>query len=202
MVKNKNKMKLTPKIQKAINFASRLHAGQARKDDDTMPYVSHAFSVGWILSEYTDDENVIAAGMLHDVLEDVKDYRFDDLKNDFGEEVAKIVKEVSEDKDPNIETDEKALWEERKAKYLKNLENDSFEGLMVCAADKIHNMRCLIKAYEEQGDELWGKFNAPADRKVWYYEEVYKILDNKLDNPIVGVLNTEIEKMKALLAEK
>jgi len=195
-------MKLTTKIQKAINFASRLHSGQARKDDDSMPYVSHSYSVGWILTEYTDDENVIVAGMLHDVLEDVRNYRFDDLKNDFGEEVAKIVKEVSEDKDPNIEEDEKAMWEGRKEKYLKNLKNDSFEGLMVCAADKIHNMRCLIKAYEEQGDELWGKFNAPADRKVWYYEEVYKILDNKLDNPIVGVLNTEIEKMKALLAEK
>ena len=193
-------MKLTSKIQKAINFASRLHSGQARKDDDSMPYVSHAFSVGWILAEYTDDENVIAAGMLHDVLEDVKNYRFDDLKNDFGENVAEIVKEVSEDKDPNIETDEKALWQARKDKYLKNLENDSFEGLMVCAADKIHNMRSLIKAYEEQGDELWSKFNAPTDRKVWYYEEVAKILDNKLDNSIVSVLNAEIEKMKKLLA--
>lgn len=194
------KMQLTPKIQKAINFASRLHRGQSRKDDASMPAVSHAFSVGWILSEYTDDENVIAAGMLHDVLEDVKNYRFDDLKNDFGEEVAKIVKEVSEDKDPNIETDEKALWQERKDGYLKNLENDSFEGMMVCAADKIHNMHCLIKAYKEQGEELWGKFNAPADRKIWYYEEVAKILNDKLDNPIVSVLNMEIEKMKALLA--
>ena len=192
-------MKLTSKIQKAINSASRLPRGQTRKDDDSMPYVSHVFAVGWILAEYTNDEDLIVAGILHDVLEDVKNYRFDDMKNDFSERVAEIVKEVTEDKDPNVKTDERATWLERKNKYLENLKDDSFEGMMLCAADKIHNLRSLIDAYNEHGEDLWGKFNAPADKKIWFYEAIAKVLHNKLDSPITKVLDIEIEKIKKLI---
>ena len=192
-------MKLTSKIQKAINSASRLHRGQTRKDDDSMPYVSHVFAVGWILAEYTNDEDLIVAGILHDVLEDVKNYRFDDMKNDFGARVAEIVQEVTEDKDPNVKTDERATWQERKNKYLENLKNDSFEGMMLCAADKIHNVRSLITAYGEHGEKLWDMFNAPADKKVWFYEEIAKVLKEKLDSPITKVLDIEIEKIKKLI---
>ena len=55
-------MKLTAKIQKAIDLASMLHIGQVRKGNDDLPYISHPFSVAWILSEYTDDEDVVVAG--------------------------------------------------------------------------------------------------------------------------------------------
>jgi hypothetical protein len=47
----------------------------------------------------------------------------------------------------NVEIDEKATWEERKMKYLFALEHDSEESLMVCAADKIHNLQSMIDAY-------------------------------------------------------
>lgn len=49
-------MILTPKIQKAINLASKLHLGQMRKSDPELPYISHLFSVAWILSNYTMDK--------------------------------------------------------------------------------------------------------------------------------------------------
>lgn len=192
-------MKLSPRIQAAINLASNLHFGQVRKGDGKLPYISHPFSVAWILNEFTDNEDVIVAGLLHDVLEDVKDYRYDDLKRDFGATVAEIVQGVSEDKDPNIAIDEKATWEERKGKYLENLKNDSPEAMMVCCADKIHNLRSMIESYKEQGDALWDRFNSPADKKLWFYEEVYKVLKIKLNNPMVEVLGQEIEILKELL---
>ncbi len=190
----------TPTIQKAINIASRLHAGQIRKGSGDLPYISHPFSVAWILSEYTDDEDVIVAGLLHDILEDVKNYRFDDMVRDFGERVAQIVKGVSEDKDPNIVSDEKATWKERKSKYLQGLEHDSTEALMVCAADKIHNLQSMIDDYEVQGDSFWEKFNAPNDEKLWFYSEVGRILENRLKNPIVKDLMVKISEFQKIIA--
>lgn len=177
-------MKLTSKIQKAIYKAGVLHKGQKRKTDN-LPYTTHPFSVAFILSNYTNDEDVIVAGLLHDVLEDVKGYYFKDLEKDFGSKVAGIVKEVSEDKDPNIEEDKKATWQRRKEGYLSYLKNSSYEAMMVCCADKIHNLGSDIEAYKEQGNKIWENFNSSSDKRMWFYEEVLKILEEKLDNKIV-----------------
>lgn len=192
-------MKLTQKIQQAINLASRLHLGQVRKGDSGLPYISHPFSVAWILSNYTEDEDIIVAGILHDVLEDVKRYYYDDMVRDFGERVAQIVKGVSEDKDPNVESDEKATWEERKSKYLANLENDSDEALMVCAADKIHNLQSMIAAYQEKGEALWDNFNSPKEKKLWLYQEILKSMKGRLNNPIVTELEEVYGQAEAML---
>ncbi len=193
-------MKLTQKIQQAINLASRLHLGQVRKGDSGLPYISHPFSVAWILSNYTGDEDIVVAGILHDVLEDVKGYYYDDMVRDFGERVAQIVKGVSEDKDPNVESDEKATWEERKSKYLANLKNDSDEALMVCAADKIHNLQSMISAYQEKGDALWDNFNSPKEKKLWLYQEILRFMKGRLNNPIVDELEeVYIQAEKSLL---
>jgi (p)ppGpp synthase/HD superfamily hydrolase len=128
-------MKLTPKIQKAINIATEKHHGQSRKGKE-IPYIVHPFSVALILSEYTHNEDIIAAGLMHDVLEDVRDYNFDDLKNDLGEKIARIVREVSEDIDPNME-DPKTTWDYRKHKYLEDLKTESYEAMMITAAEFI-----------------------------------------------------------------
>lgn len=192
-------MKLTPKIQQAINLASRLHVGQTRKGDTNLPYISHPFSVAWILSNYTNDEDIVVAGLLHDVLEDVKGYYYADMVRDFGERVAQIVQGVSEDKDPNVESDEKATWEERKLKYLAGLENDSDESLMVCAADKIHNLQSMVDAYKEKGEALWDNFNSPKEKKLWLYKEILTFLKNKLDSMIVGELESVYSKAEAVL---
>jgi len=110
-------MKLTPRISDAINYASKLHSKQFRKGDSTLPYVSHLFAVAWILSEYTDDENIIIAGLLHDSLEDIEGYTYEDLESDFGKRVADIVLNVSEDK-VTSEADKKTSWDIRQAKIL------------------------------------------------------------------------------------
>lgn len=180
-------MKLTPKIQKAINVAAIKHFKQNRKGSN-IPYIVHPFSVAWILSQYTDDEDIIVAGLMHDVLEDVKNYSFDDLNKDFGERVAKIVKEVSEDKDPNVEEDAEETWDHRKNKYLEELKNESNDAMMITAADKIHNLFSLIQSHKEQGEDMWQHFNAPREKKLWFYGEVIKILIERLDNEILNEL--------------
>jgi (p)ppGpp synthase/HD superfamily hydrolase len=193
-------MKLTKRIQKAIDKACRLHLNQVRKADESrLPYVSHPFSVAWILSGYTDDEDTIIAGLLHDVLEDVAGYCFEDLVRDFGAEAAGIVKELTEDKDPNAPGDSRATWKYRKEKYLRSLEHDSEKTLMVCAADKMHNLQSMVEAHGEQGDKVWKKFNASPDQLLWFYEEVQKVLERRLHSHIVRDYEKELQRLKSCL---
>ena len=197
-------LSLTPKIQKAIIRATKLHWNQIRKGDGLpyLPYIIHPYSVAFIVSRYTIDEDTIAAAFLHDVLEDVKKEEYNDKQmiKEFGQNVFNIVKGVSEEKDASItKKEEKATWEERKRKYLERLRHDSEGSLIVCAADKIHNLQSMIDAYKVQGDKLFSKFNSPANKKLWFYGEVLKILKDKLNNKIVKELELVFKEASAIL---
>jgi len=188
-------MKLTPLIQKAIDTSARLHRKKSRKNDKALPYVSHCFSVACIVSEYTSKPEIIAAALLHDTLEDVKEYRFDDLAREFGLEVANLVKAVSEDKDPGVEIDKRITWMDRKKGYLKNLEKHGPEAQLICAADKIHNLRSATEWYKETGERVWEKFNASLKNQIWYHQSVLRIVKVGLrGNMIVGVLEREVQE--------
>ncbi|MBI2514637.1 bifunctional (p)ppGpp synthetase/guanosine-3',5'-bis(diphosphate) 3'-pyrophosphohydrolase [Candidatus Wolfebacteria bacterium] len=184
-------MALTPQIEKAIKKASFLHRNQERKRDGT-PYISHLFSIAIILLDYIDDENIIVSGILHDTIEDTP-YTPDNLEKDFGAKIKEIVLGVTEDK--NIKA-----WEERKVKYRENLKSASFESLMVCVADKIHNLMSLKDAYETYGDDLWKSFECPSPEKYFeYHEAVLKILKEKLNNPIVQKLEEQVSETKFIV---
>ncbi len=160
-------MKLTPLVEKALRKSAELHREQRRKGSN-LPYIIHPVSVAIILSNYTKDEKVIAAGLLHDVLEDVPHYRLADLKRDFGKKVADLVLEV---------TEEKSLpWQERKKKYINHLKTASKRALLIAAADKIHNLKSHTEDHLEFGMEMWKKFNASPEKNLWFYGEVVKAL--------------------------
>jgi predicted RNA-binding protein with PUA-like domain/5'-deoxynucleotidase YfbR-like HD superfamily hydrolase len=178
-------MVLTDKIKYALDRATELHEGQKRIGSG-LPYIVHPYSVASILSEYTGDEDVLAAALLHDVLEDVSGYTAEDMELEFGPKVTSIVLEVTEEKDPEAGEEElRATWEKRKEGYLSSLRTASQEALMVAAADKIHNLWSILDEYEQWGDDLWGQFRTPSDKKLWFFEEVLKVLQERLKNPIV-----------------
>lgn len=179
---------ITPRIEKALRVAGQVHYGQTRKDDGKTPSFAHAFAVAHILSRYTQDEDVIIAGILHDTVEDT-DYTFDQMENDFGKRVADIVRGVTDDKE-NGETAE--AWLEKKQKYLERLQNSSLESVWVSVADKIHNLVSMIESFKIQKHELFTKFHAPANMKLWFYEEVLKIAENRIQT---GPLLAELEEV-------
>jgi len=183
-------MKLTPLIQKALRKASELHLGQCRKGSE-LPYIIHPVSVAIILSNYTNDEKIIAAGLLHDVLEDVPNYCFADLKRDFGIKVANLVKEVTEDK--------MATWQTRKEKYIDHLKSASREALLIAAADKIHNLRSHADDHRAIGKEMWKKFNASPEKNLWFYGEVIKVLKKRLKGNIVKELESAYREAKRVI---
>ncbi len=192
-------MKLTPKIEKAINVSAFSHREQFRRDGG-LPYIVHPFSVAVILSEYTEDEDVIAAGLLHDVIEDCG-YSAAQLTKEFGRRVSGFVVEVSEDVALKDKLGEKGSWEERKEKYLEHMKEATPEAMLVCAADKIHNLRSLVSAYKSEGAEILEKFNSSSDRKLWFYGEVLRILSKRLDSPIVADLEKAFSQAKKLISK-
>ena len=196
---NSNFGVLTVKIREAVIKATILHYSQKRKTRD-VPFIIHPYSVALILTRYTNDENIIAAGLLHDVLEDVPDYTFEDLKRDFGDKIAQIVKEVSEDKEGGESLDEKKYtWKKRKEGYLETLRKANQEALMVSCADKIHNLTSLIEDYESLGESVWNKFNASRNETSWFYESVLLILEQRLNSEIVKELEKIYREAKQIM---
>jgi len=187
----------TPKIEKAIRKAAFLHRGQTRKDDERTPYVMHPFCVALILINYTDNEDVIAAGLLHDTVEDNHSYSLKELDRDFGVGVYRIVEEVT----LVFKNKTRENWLERKKLYLRHLDQASIEGLMVCAADKLHDMRTTIFAYRRQGDKLWKKFRGTPQQKSWFYQEIYEILKKRLNNPIVDEYRRTLAAWKKISSQ-
>lgn len=188
-------MRYSLRLQQAINTAALWHQGQTRKAD-LLPYIVHPLAVMIIVSEHTKNEDALIAALLHDTLEDTK-YTLDNLTADFGPKVAKIVKEVSE-----VKTDEnnKLLsWDNRKSNYLNTLRSAGSNALLVAAADKIHNLDSLVASYRTQGETMWQKFNSPADKKIWVYEQTYQIIKKRLKNPIVKQLAKTLKSAKKAL---
>lgn len=164
-------MKLTPRLQTAINLAARQHDGQKRKGF-ALPYIVHPFSVALIVAEYLSEEDAVIAALLHDVLEDTVGYTAADLSRDYGPHVRRLVEELSEDKT--------LPWRERKEKHLLHLQTASETSLIITAADKIHNLSSLTFAMTE---------GQPADRQgiesilknsLWYFEGMNALIDRRL----------------------
>lgn len=194
-------MFLTEKIEKAIVRSAELHRKQSRKASGA-PYIVHPFAVAFLLAHYVEDEDVICAGLLHDVLEDVPSYGAEKMKEEFGENVYRIVKEVTEDQSLkeswNIFS-RGDRWRKRKEQYLENLKNDSPEGLMIAAADKIHNIRSLVDGYGLQGESVWKLFRGKKEEMFWFYDSVLRILKDKLKHPIIDELERTLSDAKEKL---
>ena len=193
-------MLLTSKIEKAIVRSAELHRHQQRKAGGA-PYVVHPFAVAFLLAHYSEDEDVICAGLLHDILEDVPSYGADRMRAEFDERVSAIVREVTEDheaEDPiqffPYGNTRKKQWKTRKEGYLQRLENDSTEGLMIAAADKIHNLRSLVDGYIEEGEKIWKTFPAGKEETWWFYQSVLAVLARRLTHPLVDELRVVLRE--------
>jgi (p)ppGpp synthase/HD superfamily hydrolase len=117
----------------AINFAFDAHYRQVRKGQIECPYITHLLAVSGLVLEAGGNEDEAIAALLHDCVEDT-DATLQDIKNEFGEAIASIVSEVSEDKG--------VRESERKMSYVRSVENMSWSALRVSIADKLHNIRC------------------------------------------------------------
>ena len=165
-------------LEEAIVYATIMHQGKVRKFGGR-PFILHPMEVAQILSTMTDDMEVIAAGILHDVVEDT-DGTLDEIEKRFGERVAHLVDSESEDEYPG--EDRSATWQRRKEGSLLTLRKSRDVGVkMLWLADKLSNMRSLSQIYSEQGDAMWTELHGDPERQLWYYKSVAEALELSLN---------------------
>lgn len=172
--------------QKAKEFAIKAHNGQRRKSDKEKPMIIHPIDVANILSEYGYDDNVIAAGYLHDVLEDTK-YTKEDLLTEFNEDVVSLVLGASE-KDKGLS------WEERKTETINTIKDFDLRHKAVVCADKISNLEDMRIIFEIKGEKNFSAFKRGYEKQKWYYTEVYNSLKYNIDEN-----NIMLNRLKMLI---
>jgi (p)ppGpp synthase/HD superfamily hydrolase len=157
--------RLTDQFANAMVYAERKHHNQVRKGGD-IPYVGHLLSVASLVINDNGSETQAIAALLHDTVEDQGGApTFEEIKAQFGDEVARIVAECSDtDKTP------KPPWQERKLAYINHLAEVGEDTLLVSVADKLDNARSMLRDYHEHGPALWQRFTVKnPDDHLWYY---------------------------------
>jgi guanosine-3',5'-bis(diphosphate) 3'-pyrophosphohydrolase len=146
---------------KALAFSAEKHTKQRRKDIDKTPYINHPISLANILAQrWVIDENVLCAAILQESIEDAE-RTVGELQEHFGEKIASIVLEVTDDKSL-----EKSV---RKQKQVEHAASISHEAKLVKLADKIANITDIINAPPED----WSN-----DRKKDYFDWAKAVVDN------------------------
>jgi (p)ppGpp synthase/HD superfamily hydrolase len=174
----------SPLTRDALVFADERHAGQTRDVDD-LPFVTHPVEVACLLHEAGYSDEVVAAGVLHDVLEDT-DAERTELEARFGPDVAELVAAVSDD--PAIEDDA-----ERKAALRRQVSEAGECAAAVFAADKVSKARELRVRVSR------GRFERKDEAKIAHYEASLEMLSDLMpDHSLLGQLRLELEALHAL----
>lgn len=151
-------------VDRAIGFAARAHDGQRRKSG-SVPFIAHPVGVAMILQQMGCDEAVVAAGLLHDTVEDTK-VTIDDIRRDFGDQVAEFVAGCTEP------PKKRGNWEQRKVHHIHALRDASIEVKLIAAADKYHNLSHTLHNSKREGRSVWRRFGRGPEQQAWYYRSV------------------------------
>ena len=186
-----------PRFGEALAYASQLHALQKRKRVET-PYVAHLLAVAAIVLEHGGDEDEAIAALLHDAVEDQGGApRLNEICERFGAVVAEIIAGCTD-----ADTIPKPPWRARKDAHIAHLPTASRSVQLVCAADKLHNVRALCEDYRHCGESLWQHFNGGRDGTLWYYRAVLDCLDKLQGTELLAQLTRAVEELERLAAAR
>ncbi|AKT36093.1 HD domain-containing protein [Chondromyces crocatus] len=164
-------------LKRALDQAAVWHQTQRRKYPGVdVPYVSHLAGVAVVLSRHGFDDEVIAAGALHDVIED-QGVTIAELAARFGERVATLVNLVTEQ-------DKSASWEERKRRYLEAFPTKPWEAQAITLADKIDNFQSIVVCAMEHGDP-WAMFKRGRDMQLERFETLSRMCQRLPAHPLI-----------------
>jgi (p)ppGpp synthase/HD superfamily hydrolase len=180
-------------LKLAFDRAAVWHRDQRRKyPSGDVPYVSHLAGVASILSRHGFPEHVVAAGVLHDALEDCP-VTFEEIAGEFGDEVARLVRHASEE-------DKTLGWEARKQAYLDAFPHKPWEAQAITLADKIDNLLSIEVCANHFGDP-WPMFKRGRDVQLGRFRELLvraRALPEHGGHPLVAELEDVLERVASL----
>lgn len=182
----------SPLVAEALAAATAAHAGQVRSGSGGLPYIEHPKQVAERLAAAGHGETVLAAALLHDVVED-SETTVAALRERFGATVAALVETLSDDQ--SIEP-----YRDRKAEHRRRVEAAGGEALAIYAADKLTNVATLRAALEREGAAVAGEFAVPLALKAASWEEDLEAL-RRLAPRLAGLeeLAAELAGLRAVL---
>ncbi|EDL58226.1 HD domain-containing protein [Gimesia maris] len=189
----------SPVVEHAIRLAAVAHKSQKRKSSG-IPYIAHPMSVCLILMKAGfDDESILAAAVLHDVVEDTE-LSIEDLETHFSDDVVRYVQEMTEEKE--TEEGEKRTWPDRKRTHIEVMQQAALGTRAIELADKLHNLEAMLFDLQtEDRQEFWGHFGASPDEIIQYYHSMIEAAgqsDSEL-KPLVENCNSRLEELKKYL---
>ncbi|MDO4376299.1 MAG: HD domain-containing protein [bacterium] len=155
-------------VDKAKEFVIKAHNGQVRKTEKDKPMIVHLFDVASILKQYEFDDNVIAAGFLHDTLEDTKVTK-EDILNNFNEDILSLIL-------GDTEVDKTLSWKERKTITINEAKALDLRHKSIIIADKISNLEDMLIYFNKLGKKDFSAFNQGFEEQKWYFENLYQSL--------------------------
>lgn len=177
-------------VERALEATVRAHDGQWRKGRQPVPYVTHPMHVAIMLARWGLEEHVIVAGLMHDTVEDCGEWTIERVRAEFGSHVATIVDQLTEDKS--------LTWEERKRWAIDHVPHMSPEAASVKAADKIHNLQCLLADLRDHAadgghEAVWVKFKGGRDRTLQMDRELVDALCKRTEPKLCSALRKALE---------
>ena len=156
-------------LNDAIAYAVTMHSSGLRKGT-TMPYIVHPLEVMHILEVMTGDKHLMAACVLHDVVEDTS-ATLEDVYARFGDDVGALV-------EGHTEKHKEDPWEKRKEEALAHLAKADAREQKLVLADKLANMRAIARDYAKYGEDLWQRFKRGKYIQSWYYHAAVKAMSD------------------------
>ena len=191
---------LTSVTKKAMQIAHSLH-----KDDyspgEGIPRIHRLVRVGRDVSRHQNltkalnREWLVAAAYLQDSIRsfDKNETGQEALTRIFNNQISGIIMEITEDNSLKTLGKRKENWLERKTLYLSILNEASIYGQIIAASYQKDHLNAMIVRYKKEGNSIWAKYNAPADKQIWFIEEVLKVLKkHEGRNEFLKILTDEL----------
>ena len=187
-------MTLSGRFSDALVYAARLHGRQSRKVSGE-PYLAHLLAVAALVLEHGGDEDEAIAALLHDAIEDQGGKAAaEEVLRRFGRPVSEIVEGCTD-----TDTRPKPPWRQRKEAFIARLPGASRSVRLVTAADKLHNVRSLLREYRLRGESLWDRFRGGRDGTLWYHRAVTDALSQAGTTPLIEELDRAVLQLERLV---
>lgn len=199
-----NPLHFTARLTRAVDYARHLHI--ERRKGTGIPALAHLFGVASLvigeagLTDFPVTEDMVIAALLHDAVEDHGGVpRLEDIRQNFGADVARMVEGLSDTlaEDPNA----KERWEQRKQAYIERLRDEPADVRLISAADKLYNARSILEDYRLIGPEVWRRFKRGRDLQIWYFDSILEVFKSTGKTRIVDELERVVAELKQITAK-